>query len=70
MNRPSKRTEGVDETLSLFDALCRLSGPGGLKSILHQLATLTEPYDVKCKDKVRENYFFFREVSTTTGSRA
>ena len=39
---PPKRTEGVDETLSLFDALCRLSVSGGLRSILHQLVTLTE----------------------------
>jgi hypothetical protein len=46
---PSKRTEGVDETVSLFDALCRLSVSGGLKSILHQPVTLTELYDVKCK---------------------
>ena len=50
--RPSKRTEGVDETVSLFDALCRLSVPGGLRSILHQPVTLTELYDVKCKDRV------------------
>ena len=46
---PSKRTEGVDETVSLFDALCRLSVSGGLKSIMHQPVTLTELYDVKCK---------------------
>ena len=46
-------TEGVDETLSLFDALCRLSVSGGLRSILHQPVTLTEPYDVKCKVRIR-----------------
>jgi len=58
--RPSKRTEGVDETVSLFDALCRLSVSGGLRSILHQLVTLTELYDVKCKVMFGVNYFFLR----------
>ena len=55
-----KRTEGVDKTFSLFDALCHLSVSEGLKSTIHQLATLTEPYDVKCKVRYGVNYFFLR----------
>jgi len=46
---PPENTEGVDETSGLFDALCRLSVSAGLRSILHQHVTLTEPHDVKCK---------------------
>ena len=29
---------------------------------MHQLVTLTEPYDVKCKDQFGVNYFFLRAV--------
>jgi hypothetical protein len=49
LNAGSESTEGVDETDGLFDALCRLSVPGGLRSILPRRVTLTGPYDVKCK---------------------